>query len=422
MTVPHPKDRQQLSRREFLRRAAVTGIAVPSLASILAACGGSNGGGTSGGGSPTETLQLARPGNPVTLPTTDNPPIADGLSPEGGPLRIFGYADYIWKKVRNQFSDRYGAHIEYTVFDTPEEMVAKLQSSGSDFDLVVSVTLENVGKLAFGQLIQPLNKSYIPNFANVWDVFQDPFYDSGAAFTAPYTVYTTGIGYRNDLVKTDIASMDNPYDILWDADYAGQVHLLNGSRDTLAAAQLRMGADVNTSDKDTLDQVKQMLLDGVKTMNWKFDHVDYNELGSFAIHQTWSGQVSYYQYYLPKGETIDQYSYVWPPKTPSAKPGIITNDVFAIPKGAQNPVLAHKMIDFLLDDKVAATNYSYEGFQPPIKAYPPDKILADGLVPKNLANILIEEQDFSLGVQELELAPQVNQLYQQIYQEVTGGA
>ena len=65
----------------------------------------------------------------------DNPPIADGLSPEAGPLKIFGYNDYIYKKVRNQFGDRYGVDVEYTVFDTPDEMVAKMQSNGSDFDI-----------------------------------------------------------------------------------------------------------------------------------------------------------------------------------------------------------------------------------------------------------------------------------------------
>ncbi|MFB3739915.1 MAG: PotD/PotF family extracellular solute-binding protein, partial [Candidatus Velamenicoccus archaeovorus] len=253
MIVPHPKQRRTpMSRREFLRRAGAAGVALPSLSAILAACGGSSDVGSGGGGgSPGPGLQLARPDSPVTLPTEGNPAIEDGLPPEAGPLRIFGYADYIWKKVRNRFSDTYGVGIEYTVFDTPEEMVAKLRSGTSDFDLIVSVTLENVGKLAFGKLIQPLNKSYLPNLANVWDVFQDPFYDAGARFTAPYTVYTTGIGYRNDLVTTDIASMDDPYDILWDPRYAGQVHLLNGSRDTLAAALLRMGADVNTDDTAT---------------------------------------------------------------------------------------------------------------------------------------------------------------------------
>jgi len=430
----HRRERRRpLTRRELLRRAGAAGIALPSLSAILAACGGDGdggGGGTGGGGGgdaePTGPggLQLARPDNPVTLPITDaNPPIADGLSPEAGPLRIFGYNDYIWKKVRNQFSAAYGVDIEYTVFDTPEEMVAKLQSGGSEFDLIVSVTLENVGKLAFGELIQPLNRSYIPSFSNVWAFFQDPYYDKGARYTVPYTVYTTGIGYRNDVVTEDVAAMDNPYDLLWDSAYAADgVHLLNGARDTLSAALLRMGADVNTDDPAVLDEAKRMLLDGVAAMNWKFDHVDYNELGTFAVHQTWSGQVVYYQYYLPEGLPIEAFSYVWPPKGSGGRSGIITNDMFAIPRGARNPVLAHLMIDWLSDPGNALLNYSYEGFQPPLNGVTPESILADELVPENLANVLITEDDFPLGVQQLELAPETNQLWQQIYQEVTGGA
>ncbi|MGA9160225.1 MAG: spermidine/putrescine ABC transporter substrate-binding protein [Actinomycetota bacterium] len=423
--LQHPKERRApLSRREFLRRAGTAGIALPTFAAILAACGGDGGGTTGGGGGTGATgLQLARPDNPVTIPVTDaNPAIADGLAPEAGPLQVFGYNDYIWKKVRNQFSEQFGVDVEYTVFDTPEEMVAKMLSQGSDFDIIVTVTPENVGKLGFGGLIQPLNKSYIPNFENVWPNLQSPLYDVGSNYTMPYTVYTTGIGYRNDLVD-DPAQLDNPYDIFWNADYAGQTHLLNGARDTIAAALLRMDADINTEDPAVLDQAKQMLLDGVDLMNWKFDHTDYNELGSFEVHMTWSGQVPYYQYYLPKGQQITQYSYAWPAKTHPDLQGILTNDVFAIPKGAKNPVLAHSMINFLLDPEHAITNYSYEGFQPPIVQFDNEKAVSDGIVPENLSNTLLIEDDFKLtnAVRELELSPAANQLWQQIYQEVTGG-
>jgi spermidine/putrescine transport system substrate-binding protein len=424
----HTERRRPLSRREFLRRAGATGIALPSMAAILAACsngnsagGGATSGGTGGG------LQLASPDHPVTLPITDdNPPIKDGLNLESGPLRIFGYNLYIWKKVLNQFAETLKTPApEYTVFDTPEEMIAKVQANGSNYDLIVSVTLENIGKLAQGGLIQPLNKTYIPNFSNVWSQLQSPFYDVGSQYSVPYTVYTTGIAWRNDLVKTDIASMDNPYDILFDADYAGQVHLLNGSRDTLSAALLRMGEDVSTTDTGVLDSAKQMLLDGVNTMNWKFDHVDYSELGNWKVHHTWSGQVVYYQYYLPKDESIHQYSYLWPPKGSGGKSGILTNDMFAIPKGAANPVLAHTMINFLLDPQNALTNYSYEGYQPPVNQFDNQKVVSDGLVPENLANSLVSKEDFDQvpnAQYELELPPSTNQLYEQIYQQVTGGA
>ena len=166
----------------------------------------------------------------------------------------------------------------------------------------------------------------------------------------PYTVYTTGIGYRNDLVD-DPAQLDNPYDIFWNADYAGQTHLLNGARDTIAAALLRMDADINTEDPAVLDQAKQMLLDGVS-----IDELEVRPRRlqrarhPFEVHMTWSGQVTYYQYYLPKGQHDRRSTATsWPPKTPPDLQGILTNDVFAIPKGAKNPVLAHSMIDLLLD-------------------------------------------------------------------------
>ena len=422
------RDRSGYDRREFLRRAAAAGIALPSMSAILAACGNSTpdqAGGSSGAGG----LQLARPDHPLTLPLPDdNPAIADALQPEAGPLRIYGYADYIWKKVRNQFSDQFGVDIEYTVFDTPEEMVAKVQTNGADFDVIVTVTIENLGKMAYGELLQPLNHSYLPNWdANAWPEVKDPFFDKGSLYTVPYTVYSTGIGYRNDLITDDIGAMDNPYDILWDPAWSGQTHLLNGARDTLSAAQLRLGVDVNTADPDELDQVKTMLLDGVSSMKWKFDHVDYNELGNFAIHQTWSGQLTYYQYYLPKGLPISAFTWVWPPTAAAGKPGIVTTDLFAIPKGAKNPVLAHELINFLYEPEHALTNYSYEGFQPPIIQYDGEQQIADGIVPKNLANTLVTQDDFPLGgdptkVQELELEPTVNQQYQQIYQAVTGGA
>jgi spermidine/putrescine transport system substrate-binding protein len=420
----HPKTRRRaVSRREFLVRSALTGAAVPSLAAIMAACGSSptSDSGASGG----TALQLARPDNPVTLPVTaDNPAVADGLSPEAGPLRIFGYDNYIWKKVRDQFSEKYGADIEYTVFDTPDEMVSKMQSNGADFDLVVTVTLDNIGKLATGGLIQPLNQSYLTNVPDqLWTAIPD-FYDVGRQYSVPYVVYTTGIAWRNDLVSEDIGNMDNPYDVFWDTTYKGKTHLLNGSRDTIAVGLLRKGYDPNADDPGLLDVIKQDLLAGADAMGWKYDHVDYTELSTnqWEIHNTWSGQMVYYQYYLPKGLDLTSLSYIWPPQGSGAKKGLISHDLFAISKGAKNPVLAHALVDFLYEPDNALANYTYEGYQPPINSLDVGTAVAKGYLPKSLDYTFVTQDMLPMGVSELELAPAVNQLYQQIYQEVTGGA
>ncbi len=50
-------------------------------------------------------------------------------------------------------------------------------------------------------LLRPLNHDYIPNIDNLWPQFQNPWYDAGWRYSVPYTVYTTGIGWRTDMVS-----------------------------------------------------------------------------------------------------------------------------------------------------------------------------------------------------------------------------
>ena len=67
----------------------------------------------------------------------------------------------------------------------------------------------------------------------------------------PYTVYTTGIGWRTDMVPDDIAALDNPYDALWDPTYQGKVAIIDDWHTAMAMVLLRAGiTDVNTTDPD----------------------------------------------------------------------------------------------------------------------------------------------------------------------------
>src|SRR5918994_7281667 len=103
--VYHPRDpaHRSLSRRDFLRRSLAAGVALPTSAAILAACG-DDGGPTP----PAGEDQIPRFGtldNPVTLQTyDDNPPIDSDLEPEAGPLVIYNWEQYMWKQVLNDFS------------------------------------------------------------------------------------------------------------------------------------------------------------------------------------------------------------------------------------------------------------------------------------------------------------------------------
>src|SRR5829696_2379984 len=179
--MAHPKERPNYPRREFLRRAAAAGIAMPSLAAILAACQdssdpGTDGNGSVSGGGTGASGVLADLQNPMELPLHDDiPAIEDGMSPEAGPLKIYNWNDYIFKKVMKQFEEEFGVEIEYTLFNGMAEGMNKVQNETIQWDLFFP-TIENVSKLANAQRIQPWNRTYTENTANIWPSLLDPWY------------------------------------------------------------------------------------------------------------------------------------------------------------------------------------------------------------------------------------------------------
>ena len=88
----------------------------------------------------------------------------------------------------------------------------------------------------------------------------------------------------------------------------------------------------------------------------------------------------------------------------------------------QSPSQLYQTASPILQQDNAISNYGYEGYQPPLTFIDPAKIVSQGLVPENLKNIVITEDDFGLGIPELEITPQANQMWESIYQQVTGGA
>ena len=63
-------------------------------------------------------------------------------------------------------------------------------------------------------------------------------------------VYTTGIAWRKDKVKTPPTSFKNGYDAFWHAQkYSGKVAILDDQREAISMALLHRGVhDVNTEN------------------------------------------------------------------------------------------------------------------------------------------------------------------------------
>ena len=388
--VFHPRDPQyrNLSRRQFLRRSLATGVALPSAAAILAACGSDGDGDTPGtnGGDGTPTVQFGTPDAPATLQVfDDNAPIESGLEPEAGPLRLYNWEQYIWKKVVDDFAKEFGVEVEIETFYNMEEAIGKIQTGQVTFD-VFFPTIDEVPRLSAAKLIQPLNHDYLPNLSNVWDSLADPFYDKGSQYSVPYSVYHTGIGWRYDLLPMeveDVQAMDNPYSIFWEHGVRGKTGVYDVPRDALALAMYHLegsAVDPNTVDPAKIDAAKQALieLDDMLDLRVTIDgaYVGIPE-GRYALHQAWSGDMLATPWYTADpAEENGLMRYYWPAR--DGHGGVFDNDTYVIPRDAQNPVLAHEFLNYMLDNDHSMKNFSWVGYQAPLKALDPEDVVENG--------------------------------------------
>lgn len=408
----HPRERY--GRREFLG-LSVLGLLSVSGAGALAGCGGG------GSGNGASELKLARPDNPVTHALfDDNPAIASGLDHEAGPLRIYNWVEYIDKPTVRKWAKSLGVEVEITTFATMDEAIAKISSGAAQFDLFFP-TPDRLGRMVLAKQLQPLNKDYLPNLASsVWPSLQDPFYDVGSQYTVPYTIYTTGIGYRVDKIPKRPEEYDNPYDIYFDGANKGKTWLLDDGREAPAAMLLKNAVtDLNTERSEDIELAKKELLALIDAVNVKVSTEDYSKLpeGAAYVHQAWSGSMVAAPYYLPKGTSADTLGYWFP----SDGGGPIGSDTMAVLKGAKNPVLAHLLINHLLSPEGGLSNFAFVGYQPPLVSIDAESLVADEYVPENLSSAIVRESDFDNGFQELELSPTGQTLWQNAWAEFKAG-
>lgn len=388
----HPRERRQ-SRRHFLFSSAGAIAALSGADAIFRAADALAGAPMGPGGIP-----LARRNFPVTLPIySDNEPIASGKNTEKGPLNVFNWSDYVNPAVVKQFQKDFGVSVKITTFENEEEALSKLATGQGNFD-VWFPTVDYLSRSVAGKLIQPLNHSYLPNLKNVWPSLQSPFYDVHSRYTVPYTVYTTGIAYRKDKLKTPPTG----WNAFWQAKkIAGKVAILDDQREALSMAMLHRGiTNINTENANVVSQAGSDLQQLTKLVNVKTNTNDYTDVptGATWLAQGWSGDMAGALNYMPKGVPVSVVGY-WRPD----KGAVIGSDMIAILRKAKNPVLAHHFLNYLLDKKHGVTNFSWLGYMPPLSVINPDKVIAQGYIPKNLGTTVVRESDFKNGISILPL-------------------
>jgi spermidine/putrescine-binding protein len=78
-------------------------------------------------------------------------------------------------------------------------------------------------------------------------------------------------------------------------------------------------------------------------------------------------------------------------------------------------------LNFMLDNKVAVKNFSWNAYQPPINALKPKELVSDGLIRENLASAVIEQDDFGMGQTPEQLTPEQDRRWLEAWSRVQQG-
>jgi len=103
-------------------------------------------------------------------------------------------------------------------------------------------------------------------------------------------------------------------------------------------------------------------------------------------------------------------------------PAVINNDTMCVLTKAKSPVLAHLFINELLDKTNAQTNFEFVGYQPAIEGLGAQELIDAGLVPENLRNCVMTNDQIAKGYRLLQLSTDVEALWNDAWSKFRAGS
>jgi spermidine/putrescine-binding protein len=291
----------------------------------------------------------------------DVPADAQARSPRPSSIKLLNWADYLSTELLKGFEVETGIRVDETCVDRNDDFISRV-AAGERYDVIMPTDWAAEALLKAG-LLQPLDMKLLGNWGLVTQpYFQAPAYDPGARgekYTSVCYFGTEGFAVRLDR----IALPPKSWQMLYDPAYAGQISMLDGSREVLGPALFLLGADPNTTDPELLDQAAAMAI-AQKPLVTAYDTKTLARriVDGTPIVECWDGDVA---------AAITQ----------GASGGIrfvlpnegyrVWADAPCIPANAYEPAAAHAFLNYLLEPHVAAANADIMGYQPVVPAADP---------------------------------------------------
>ena len=271
-------------------------------------------------------------------------------------VNVCSWGEYIDEDIIGQFEEATGIRVNYQTVESNETLYSLLKSGGADYDVVVPSDYM-IAKLIEEDMLEELDYSNIPNYALIDERFKGLSFDPGERYTVPYTWGTLGIIYNRNMVDGEITS----WSALYDDRYAGNVLLINNSRDALGEALLCLGYSLNTTDEQEIRRAYELVADanrrGVFQGRVMDEVLQAMEGGNAAIATYYAGD--YLSMLENQADGVDL-RYVIPKEGANW-----FVDAMCVLKDAPHYAEAMEWINFIASTKANLANMDYIGYASP---------------------------------------------------------
>ncbi len=274
-----------------------------------------------------------------------------------GEVNVYNWGEYIANgedglmDVIDEFEKRTNIKVNYTTYETNEELYNMLKNSNVSYDVIIPSDYM-ISKLISEDMLLELNYDNIPNYKYLMDRFKKLDCDPESKYTVCYSWGVTAMVYD----KTKISEKPTSWEALWDKNLSGQILMFNNSRDAMAIAMQLCGINPSNCTKEDVDVAAKKLSEQKPLLKKYVMDMVFNEMekGQAAIAPYYAGDV---MTMMGNNEDLD---YAMP------KDGAnLFYDAMCIPYCSKNKKNAEKFINFMQDPEIAAENFNYLYYSTP---------------------------------------------------------
>lgn len=273
-------------------------------------------------------------------------------------LYVLNWGEYMNPDLIDAFEEEFNVNVVYKEVASNEEMENKLLTEAAPYDIVIPSDYM-IDKMSQQGLLQEIDYTKLTSLDEVTINPEVEALYSGKGYEqylVPYFWGTVGIMYNTEAVTAE--ELDGSWDILFDPQTTHEIGMYDSSRDSVGAALLALGYDINSNVTSELDEAEQLLKDGVYEI---FGDDNLRGLvieGTLDLTLAYSGDYFDELYYAESEELDINFGYYVPDVTN------IWVDAFVIPTISENTDMAYEFINFFLSLDNAVENADWVGYAP----------------------------------------------------------